>query len=123
MNLPKLPWTKIIGEGVLIIVAVYLAIFLEGVSQDRIEKLSAHTALAQMLKEMQEDRADVDEIRAEQFVRDQQYLLIEQWLKEQDSVPLDAVKEAIDAIFLSNRTLYPRRSAWTTMVAAGQLKK
>jgi len=38
-------------------------------------------------------------------------------------MPLDSVAETMDSIFLANRTLYPRRSAWTTMVAAGQLSK
>jgi hypothetical protein len=123
MNLPILPWTKLLSEAALIIVAVYLAIFLEGISQDRTVKLSAHTALAQMLGEMIKDRNDVDEIRAEQLVRDQQYLAVEQWLERPESIPLDSMKEAIDAIFLVNRTLYPRRSAWTTMVAAGQLSE
>ncbi|WNC67484.1 DUF6090 family protein [Thalassotalea nanhaiensis] len=123
MNVPKLPWNKIIGEGALIIVAVYLAIFLEGVSQDRVARQSAHTALAQMLEEMREDRADVNEIRAEQFIRDKQYQALEKWFSNPDSIPLDSMKEAIDAIFLENRTLYPRRSAWATMVAAGQLSK
>lgn len=123
MNRPKLPWTKLFGEGALIIVAVYLAIVLEGISQDRRAELSAHTALAQMLGEMREDRADVDEIRAMQFVRDRQYVAVEQWLERPESIPLDLMKEAIDAIFLENRTLYPRRSAWTTMVAAGQLSE
>jgi hypothetical protein len=123
MNLTKLPWAKLLGEATLIIAAVYLAIFLEGIWQDRSAKLAAHTALAQMLEEMREDRDDVDEIRAEQFVRDQQYLAIEQWLGRPESIPLDSMKEAIDAIFLENRTLYPRRSAWTTMVASGQLSE
>ena len=123
MNLLKLPWTKLLSEGALIIIAVYLAIYLEGVTQDRAAKLSAHVALAQMLEEMKRDRIDVDEIRAEQMVRDQQYSAIEQWLANPETIPLDSMKEAIDAIFLENRTLYPRRSAWTTMVAAGQLSE
>ena len=46
MKLPKLPWVKFLGEAALIVIAVYLAIVLEGMSQDRQAKLSAHTALA-----------------------------------------------------------------------------
>ena len=110
-------------ECALIIIAVYLAIFLEGVSQDRAEKLSAHVALSQMLEEMKADRIYVDEIRREQMVGDQQYSAIDQWFANPETIPLDSMKEAIDAIFLENRTLYPRRSAWKTMVAAGQLSQ
>ena len=123
MNLPKLPWTKLLAEGALIIVSVYFAIVLEGMSQDREEKLAAHTALAQMLDEMREDQSDVGEIRAEQIERDRQYRTLIKWLANPESLSPDIVGDAIDAIFFSNRTLYPRRSAWTTMIAAGQLSE
>lgn len=120
MNLSKTPLAKLLGEGVLIIVAVYLAIVLEGISQDRSAKLAAHTALAQMLGEI---RADVDEIRILQSSHDRQYLAIDEWLATPGSIPLDLMAEAFEAIFVDNRTLYPRRSAWTTMIAAGQLSE
>ena len=80
MNLPTLPWGRLLAEGVLIIVSVYLAIVLEGMSQDRDAEQAAHTALAQMLDEMREDRSDVDVIRAEQRERDGQYEALIQWL-------------------------------------------
>jgi hypothetical protein len=121
MKLPTLPWSKLLAEGALIIVSVYLAIVLEGMSQDRVAEKAAYTALAQMLDEMREDRSDVGEIRAEQIERDGQYRALIQWLASPESMPLDSVGGAMDAIFMSNRTLYPRLSAWTTMVAAGQL--
>ena len=121
MKAPKLPWAKLLGEGAVIIISVYFAIVLEGMSQDRAAEQAAHTALAQMLDEMREDRSDVGEIRAEQLERDGQYKALIQWLASPESMPLDSVGDAMDAVFFSNRTLYPRRSAWTTMVAAGQL--
>lgn len=121
MNLRKLPWAKLLAEGALIIVSVYVAIVLEGMSQDREAKLAAHTALAQMLDEMREDRHDVDKIRAQQFERDQQYKDLLQWLASPETMPPDLVGAALDEIFFFNFTLYPRRSAWTTMIAAGQL--
>lgn len=117
----KLPWSRILGEGALIIVSVYLAILLEGMSQEREARTAAHLALVQMLGEMREDSADVEEIREEQLARIKQYQDLDQWLTKPDSVPLDSMAETLDLIFFSNRTLYPRRSAWTTMLAAGQL--
>lgn len=119
--IPKLPWTKIFGEGLLIIVSVYLAIFLEGVSQDREAKISAQLALGQMLGELREDSEDVGEIREEQLARNKQYENLDEWFASPDTMPLDAVAETLDLVFYSNRTLYPRRSAWTTMLASGQL--
>ena len=121
MTIPKLPWARMLGEGALIIVSVYLAIYLEGASQDRESRMSAHLALVQMLAEMQEDAADIAEIRQEQLERSRQYVLLDQWLASPESMPLDSVAETLDLVFFSNRTLYPRRSAWTTMLAAGQL--
>ena len=121
ITIPKLPWARILGEGALIIVSVYLAIFLEGVSQDREARASAHLALVQMLGEMRKDSADVEEIREEQLTRSRQYENLDRWLASPDSMPLDSMAETLDLVFFSNRTLYPRRSAWTTMLAAGQL--
>ena len=119
--MPKLPWSRVLGEGALIIVSVYLAIFLEGMSQEREARTSAHLALVQMLGEMREDSADVEGIREEQLARIKQYEDLDRWLARPDSVPLDSMAETLDLVFFSNRTLYPRRSAWTTMLAAGQL--
>ena len=110
-----------LSEGTLIIVSVYLAIVLEGVSQDREAKSSAHLALVQMLAELREDSADLEEIREEQLVRSKQYVILDQWLATPESKPLDSIAEMLDLVFFSNRTLYPRRSAWTTMLSAGQL--
>jgi hypothetical protein len=121
MRTPKLPWARMLSEGILIIVSVYLAIVLEGVSHDREAKSSAHLALVQMLAELKEDSADLDEIREEQVVRSRQYVVLDQWLANPASMPLDSFGETLDLVFFSNRTLYPRRSAWTTMLSAGQL--
>ena len=77
MKTPRLPWARILGEGALIIVSVYLAIFLESVSQDRQSRLSANLALVQMLAEMKEDAADVAEIRKVQLERSEQYALLQ----------------------------------------------
>ena len=99
MTLSKLPWAKLFGEGALIIVAVYFAIVLEGMSQEREAELAAHTALAKMLGEMREDSADVDDIRAMQFVRDKLYIDLDQWLESPESIPLDSMAESVDSIF------------------------
>lgn len=115
------PWRRLLTEGGVIIVSVYLAIVLEGMSQDRKDEREARTALAQMLGEMKEDRSDLAEIRAEQLAHDRQYVTVDRWLASPASIPGDSMRSTLDTIFGSNRTLYPRRSAWKTMVAAGQL--
>jgi len=65
MKLPTIPWARLLAEGALILISVYFAIVLEGMSQDREAEQAAHIALAQMLDEMREDRSDVDVIRAQ----------------------------------------------------------
>lgn len=119
---PRLPWRNILVQGLLIVVSVYVAIVLEGLSADRRDAREAREALAQMLGEMRQDRADLQEIRAEQRERDGQYADLDRWLSVPASIPADSFTAALNAITGSNRTLYPRRSAWTTMVAAGQLR-
>lgn len=99
MKLPEVSWARLLGEGVLIIVSVYFAIVLEGLSQEREARLSAHTALAQMLGEMQQDLVDLDEIRGEQLTRDRQYTDMEKWLADPESMPLDRMAEAMHAVF------------------------
>lgn len=56
-------------------------------------------------------------------MRDRQFTALDQWLESPESIPLDLVAETMDSVFFSNRTLYPRRSAWTTMIVGGQLGK
>lgn len=43
------------------------------------------------------------------------------WFREPASLSGDSVTAALDAIGDNNRTMFPRRSAWMTMVASGQL--
>jgi len=122
LPLYRLPWKQLLAQGLLIVVSVYVAIVLEGISQDRRDAHDARIALAQMLGEMRQDRADLAEIRAEQLERDRQYDALDRWLANPPTIPPDSFTAVISEMGSSNRTLYPRRSAWTTMVAAGQLR-
>lgn len=122
LPLHRLPWKQLLAQGLLIVVSVYVAIVLEGISQDRRDARDARIALAQMLGEMRQDRADLAEIRAEQLERDRQYDALDRWLASPSTIPPDSFTATIAETGSSNRTLYPRRSAWATMVAAGQLR-
>ena len=106
MQLSKLPWARFLAEGVLIIVSVYFAIVLEGMSQDRAAKLSAHAALVQMLGDMKEDVAELEQVRAHQLALDKHYAALILWLENPESMPLDSVGDAMDAIFMDNRTFF-----------------
>jgi hypothetical protein len=122
MTQKKASWRRISGEAVLIISSVFVAIALESAWQDRQDFLAAQGALGQMLEELRQDRADLDEVLAEQRSLDSTYRNVISWLADPESLPEQEFGEAIKLLSYSNRTMYPRRSAWTTMVASGQLQ-
>jgi hypothetical protein len=122
MTQKKTSWRRISGEAVLIISSVFVAIALESAWQDRQDFLAAQGALGQMLEELRQDRADLDEVLAEQRGLDSTYRNVISWLADPESLPEQEFGEAIILLSYSNRTMYPRRSAWTTMVASGQLQ-
>ena len=115
-------WRRISGEAVLIISSVFIAIALESAWQDRQNLLAAQGALGQMLEELRQDRADFDEILDEQRSLDSTYRRVTNWLADPESVSGQEFGAAVEFLSYSNRTMYPRRSAWTTMVASGQLQ-
>ncbi len=121
MTRKQMSWHRITGEAVLIISSVFVAIALESAWQDRQNLLAAQGALGQMLEELRQDRADLDEVLDEQRSLDSTYRRVISWLADPESLSEQEFGEAVEFLSYSNRTMYPRRSAWTTMVASGQL--
>lgn len=122
MSNPKgLPWRRFLAEGLLIIASVYIAVVLEGISDDRGQVEDARAALAQLVGELEADRADLAEIVEEQSSLDQAYDDLVRWLATPYDMPFDSVEATLDRVAYSNRTMFPRRGAWTTMVAGGHL--
>jgi hypothetical protein len=122
MTREKTSWRRITGEAVLIISSVFVAIALESAWQERQNFLAAQGALGQMLEELRQDRADLDEVLDEQRSLDSTYRRVISWLSDPESLSEQEFGEAMVFLSYSNRTMYPRRSAWTTMVASGQLQ-
>ena len=122
MTRKKTSWRRISGEAVLIISSVFVAIALESAWQDRQNFLAAQGALGQMLEELRQDRADLDEVLDEQRKLESTYRRVISWLADPESVSEQEFGEAVEFLSYSNRTMYPRRSAWTTMVSSGQLQ-
>ncbi|MFV1985675.1 MAG: hypothetical protein ACC682_00225 [Gemmatimonadota bacterium] len=117
----SIPWGRIVAEAVLIFASVYIAIVLESASQDRKDARQAREALGQVLAELREDQRDLVEIRAQQERVGRQYDRSIRWLSSPSTIPGDSLTRALIDLGVINRTLYHRRAAWTTMVAAGQL--
>jgi len=117
----RIPWARFLGEAVLIIGSVYVAIVLEGMSQERSETRDARDAVGQLLLELREDRADLAVIRAEQERLDSVYTDLLRWISASGSIAGDSVGQSLFELGWSNRTMFPRLSAWRTMIAEGQL--
>ncbi len=116
-----IPWKRLAAEAVVIVASVYLAIVLEGNAQAGERAEEARAALAQLRDELREDRADIGDVRAEQEALSGHYVALLDWFGEPASMPGDSVQVSLDHVVNSNRTMFPRSSAWTTMVASGQL--
>lgn len=76
--------------------------------------------LGQLLSELKTDRASLEEIEVHQVNFLEANENLGQWLANVESVPHESVHTLLEE-YSPAHTLYPRRAAWTTMVASGQL--
>ena len=120
MKINKFRLSKIVGEAALILVSVFIAIWLESEWQNRADETEAMVAFSQLLAELRADQEFGAQVRLDQmaFVKTTEKILL--WLENSESLPQESVQEAFDE-FTTPLTIWPRRAAWTTMVAAGQL--
>ena len=121
LKIKDLPWKRFLAEAVLIVSSVYLAIVLEGASAEREQKLEAIAALKNLRSELALDRADGLEIVSLQQDQGRSHQQIQAWLSEPDNIPAELFSAALEDALTGNRTVFPRKSSWTTMVAEGQL--
>jgi hypothetical protein len=117
-------WRKVMGKMVVeftvILVSVYLAVALEGASQDRTEYEQAVEALTQLHGELLEDQTDFHRIIGLQDELGRSYQDLVRWLDTPETMPSDSVGEALTAVW-ENPTLFPRQASWRMMIASGQL--
>lgn len=117
----NIPWGRLTLEALVVVGSVYLAIALEGASDDRARETEALAALSTLHGELVRDRADLAVIIEAQEDRLVRHERIERWLSSVGPLPGDSVSQDLYVLFSVNRTMFPRNSAWTTMVASGQL--
>jgi len=115
------PWARWLAEFVLIVGSVYLAVYLEGVSERRADRADAQVALSQLLGELRGDAQDFERIIAKQDSLHGDYSDLRRWLANPRSYPADSAGAALYRVTAENSTLFARRSSWTTMVAGNQL--
>jgi len=121
LNIKTVPWKRFLAEAVLIVSSVYLAIVLEGASAEHERKMEAIAALTNLRVELALDQADGLEILSLQEDQARSHQQIQAWLSDPERVPAEAFSAALVHTLTDNRTVFPRQSSWTTMVAEGQL--
>ena len=114
-------WARWVGESVIIVASVFVAIFLEGVADDSARSTDAHASLAQLMSELRADRDDLVEVRQHQAHLGRTYDDLLRWMVEPGSLPTDSVQLALNEVAFLNRTMYPRRGAWRALTSSGQL--
>ena len=113
-------WIRLTAEFLVIVASVYLAVFLEGASQERADHDRAREALTQLFGELREDRADFERVISLQDDINRDYVNLVRWLESPASMPSDSIGAALTEIF-DNPTLFPRQASWRMMIASGQL--
>jgi hypothetical protein len=114
-------WRRILGESALIIASVYLAIVLEGYSADRSNVKQARAALTQVRADLANDKASLPVVLADQRALTEVYQNLAKWLLEPNPESNPELAEALAELGLSNRTVFPLKGAWTSMLSSGQL--
>lgn len=109
------------GEAVLIVVSVFVAILLESMWQERAATIEAKESLAQVRQSLEEDLAFLAKVEQEQLQAKAMIEQLVQWTNDTESLS----NEQVSDIFLNYTipvSVWPRRAAWDSMVAAGQLR-
>jgi hypothetical protein len=113
---------RLLGEGVLIVVSVYTAIVLEGLSSDRDRRVSAIESLRIVRAELLADQQQARTYARQKEERAVIFSQLSAWLRSDGPFPADSFGVALEGILTENFTAFPRRAAWTTMVSQGQLE-
>tara|TARA_R110002049_G_scaffold157184_12_gene322227 strand:- start:999 stop:1682 length:684 start_codon:yes stop_codon:yes gene_type:complete len=109
------------GEAALIVVSVFVAIFLESMWQDRVAALEARESLAQVRQSLAEDLAFLDKVEAEQKDAEEMINLLIRWAANPELLTNEQVQDIV-LNYATPISIWPRRAAWDSMVAAGQLR-
>jgi hypothetical protein len=112
---------KLLLNALVLVVSVYVAIVLEGISEQRTRHREAVEALRMLRAELALDRQDLAIILQAQLDRDIRHRRIDHWLSDVGMIPTDSFAADFRALFSVNRTMFPRSASWTTMVSSGQL--
>jgi hypothetical protein len=110
-----------LGEAVIIVASVFVAIYLEGIADNAARRNDARASLTQLVVELKEDREEVVEVRGQQMRLRTTYDDLLRWLSGTDPLPADSVQAALDEVAFLNRTVYPRAGTWSALTSSDHL--
>lgn len=122
MKLRKAQVLRLAGEAVLIIVSVYVAIVLEGISSDRSQRASALESLRTVRAELQTDLELARTYARQKRERADLFHDLSSWLNSETAIPADSFGMALEGVLTGNFTVFPKRASWATMLSQGQLE-
>jgi hypothetical protein len=105
---------------IIVILGVFLGITFESMASERDRTRKAHDALEQLVADMRRDDSDMLRIIEQQRGQERDFGEIASWLSEStetQSAPIDSLLEKV----VTSLTVYPRRGAYTSMIASGQI--
>jgi len=117
----KTSFRKITTEALLIIISVLFAVILEGMWQQRQQRIEAGELLNRLKNELSEDLSDLKGIIENQKQKDQHYLLLLKELESLNEKSFNLIDSSLHEIGSNNRTLYPRTSSWSVLISSGLL--
>lgn len=106
----------------MIVVSVYVAIVLQGISSDRGQEAMARESLRTVRAELLADQQKAQEYAHQKEERAVLFSRLSRWLNSGGPIPADSFGVALEGVLTGNITAFPRRAAWTTMVSQGQLE-
>jgi hypothetical protein len=113
---------RFVGEAAMIVVSVYAAIVLEGISSARGQRALAQESLRSVRAELAVDRQQARDYAVQKEERSGVFSQLSNWLNSDRSIPGDSFGVALEGVLTGNVTAFPRRAAWTAMVSQGQLE-
>lgn len=107
-------------QVIIVILGVYLGITFEAKASDYDRTHKAKAALRYVVRDMRRDEADMSRVIQEQRAQARDYEEIADWLAPQAS-PVSARIDSLLRKVTTSPTVFPRRGAYSSMIAAGQL--
>lgn len=105
----------------MIVISVYIAIVLEGVSSEHGRRADAVNGLAQLRAELVLDRQDARSVLDRQREIGEKYEQLIAWLDRPEVMPADSFGTVLNDVAFSNPTAYPRKGAWAMLSSSGLL--